>query len=137
MGVFVRPRCLRSAPVYIFHNGPERRVFADPRLEVNTRATLERYLRIEAQLRAGDPAAIAGLMRDAPAGPDGRPEMPALLVNLRVFIQNPGLLDGLSRLKRFRRVHEGKVAVVYLDINQADRLGLPDLDAVAEAKPGG
>lgn len=126
-----------AAAVYIFHNGPERRVFADPRLEVNTRETLERYLRIEAQLRAGDPAVIASLMRDAPAGLDGRPEMPALLINWRVFIHNPGFLSGVRQLKQFRRVHEGKVAVVYLEVGQADRLGLADLDAVAEDKPGG
>lgn len=122
-----------AAAVYIFHNGPGRRVFADPRLEVNTRETLERYLRIERELLAGDSAAIASLMRDAPVGPDGKPEMPALLINLRVFVQNPALLDGLSRLKQFRRVHEGKVAVVYLEDEQADRLGLADLDTVADA----
>jgi hypothetical protein len=39
-----------AAAVYIFHNGPRRQVFADARLEVNTRQTLERYLGIERQL---------------------------------------------------------------------------------------
>jgi hypothetical protein len=124
-----------AAAVFIYHNGPERRVFADPRLEVNTRKTLERYLRIEAQLAAGNPALLADLARDAPLASDGQPELPALLINLRVLVYNPAMIDGLKRLKQYRRVYEGKVAVVYLEVAQAERLGLPDIDASADDTP--
>jgi len=115
-----------AAAVYIFHNGPERRVFADARLEVNTRATLERYLSVERQLMAGDASVFDSLTQDLPPDADGKKEVPALLISLRYLATNPALQQGLARLTRFRRVYVDYVAVVFIEQAQADALGLPE-----------
>lgn len=115
-----------AAAVYIFHNGPQRRVFADARLEVNTRQTLERYLGIELLLMNGDPQVVQELAGDIPSA-GGETEVPALLISLRYLAANRQLQAGLARLKRFRRVYVDYVAVVFLDDTQAERLGLAEV----------
>ena len=116
-----------AAAVYIFHNGPQRRVFADARLEVNTRATLEQYLSIERQLMAGDPGVFDSLTHDVPPDADGKREVPALLISLRYLATNPALQQGLARLTQFRRVYVDYVAVVFVEQDAADALGLPEV----------
>ena len=44
---------LKEAGVYIFHNGPRRKVFMDGRLEVPDRETFETYIRLENMLNEG------------------------------------------------------------------------------------
>jgi tetratricopeptide (TPR) repeat protein len=44
---------LRQAGVYLFHNGPERKLFIDGRLEVPSRATFESFVRLGALLNGG------------------------------------------------------------------------------------
>jgi tetratricopeptide (TPR) repeat protein len=44
---------LRQAGVYLFHNGPRRKLFMDGRLEVPTRATFETYVRLDHLLSSG------------------------------------------------------------------------------------
>ena len=46
---------LRQAGVYVFHNGPERKVFIDGRLEVPTRATFETYIQLDRLINEGRP----------------------------------------------------------------------------------
>jgi hypothetical protein len=46
---------LRQAGVYLFHNGPERKLFIDGRLEVPTRATFETFVRLGRLLNEGRP----------------------------------------------------------------------------------
>ncbi len=46
---------LRQAGVYLFHNGPERKLFIDGRLEVPSRATFETFVRLGPLLREGRP----------------------------------------------------------------------------------
>jgi hypothetical protein len=116
-----------AAAVFIFHNGPERKVFADARLEVNTRETLERYLAIERQLMEGNPQVIDSLMRGIPPDANGIVEMPALMISLRYLATNPALQQGLASLKRFRRVYVDYVAVVFIEEHHAEKLGLAEV----------
>ena len=46
---------LRQAAVYLFHNGPERKVFIDGRLEVPDRSTFDTYARLDQLLLQGRP----------------------------------------------------------------------------------
>lgn len=116
-----------AAAVYIFHNGPERLVFADARLEVNTRRTLERYLAIERQLVDGDERVFDALAAGAEPSTAEAPELPALLISLRYLATNRPLQEGLAKLKRWRRVYVDDVAVAFIEASQADSLGLPDV----------
>ncbi len=55
---------LRQAAVYLFHNGPDRKIFFDGRLEIPTRATFDTFVRLGALLnegRAGWAEAVARL----------------------------------------------------------------------------
>jgi pentatricopeptide repeat protein len=54
---------LRQAGVYVFHNGPERKVFMDSRLEVPSRSTFETFLRLRAVLNEGRPGWAEPLRR--------------------------------------------------------------------------
>jgi hypothetical protein len=116
-----------AAAVYIFHNGPQRRVFADARLEVNTRQTLERYLAVERQLMEGDQRVFDALAERADGDTTGETEMPALLISLPYLARNSRLQEGLAKLQRFRRVYVDDVAVVFVEGSQADSLGLPEV----------
>lgn len=109
-----------EAAVYIFHNGPERRVFADGRLEVNTRETLDRYLKIRRQMIARDPELRSSLQEGVEPDQEGRRETPALLID--VAAREWG---GVSLDPNFRLVHFDGVALVFLDVEQAERLQLP------------
>ena len=112
-----------EAAVYIFHNGPQRRVFADGRLEVNSRAVLERYQKIRLQMVERDPELLASLTHDLPRDANGRRETPALLIDV-------GAQEwaGVAKDQRFRPVHFDGVALVFLSSEQADRLGLPPIE---------
>jgi tetratricopeptide (TPR) repeat protein len=46
---------LDQAAVYVFHNGPARKVFMDGRLEVASRSTFEQYAWVHYRLTEGDP----------------------------------------------------------------------------------
>jgi len=46
---------LRQAAVYLFHNGPERKLFMDGRLEVSSRSTFDTFLRLRVLLNDGRP----------------------------------------------------------------------------------
>jgi hypothetical protein len=142
------PRCIYAAhegvaAVCIYHLAPQRRVFADPRLEVNTRQTLQRYLDVRRQLAQGDPAAEANLLRNIAPGPDGRRQMPALVFDNRTLfyesLKDPPLLQGILQTGRWRcvlcdtKVDSGRSdatpildgAAVFLASDQAEKLGLP------------
>ena len=112
-----------EAAVYIFHNGPERRVFADGRLEVNSRSVLERYQKIRVQMVSRDPKLLDSLRQGIPPAADGSRETPALLIDA-------GAREwaGVARDQRFRPVHFDGVALVFLSSQQADRLGLPPIE---------
>lgn len=110
---------LGNASTYIFHNGPKRRVFADPRLEVNTRETLERYHQVKTQLMSGpDNSAHKTLLDEV----DGNiSEMPALLVSVTECLP-------LLPNRQWRFVYYDNAAAVFLYEPQAAQLGIPLAD---------
>ncbi len=54
---------LGQAGVYFYHNGPERKVFIDPRLELAARETFATYVRVEDILNKGRPGWAEPLRR--------------------------------------------------------------------------
>jgi hypothetical protein len=112
---------LGQAGVVLFHNGPAQRVFIDARLEVNSRATFERYRRVLALMAEGDPdwTLLAG-------GPDETsPEPPAVLLDRRT---STPAIRGMLAMPGWRLVYADAVATVFLPIAAADRLNLPRAD---------
>ena len=107
---------LGHAGLCIFHLGPEKRLFADPRLEVNTRQTLARYLEIVHLLEAHDPAAEQ-LLRESGDG-----ELPALLIDSADLWP---VRDRFFNHPRWRAVYADPVAVVFLPNEKAEALNLP------------
>ena len=61
---------LRQAGVYLFHNGPTRKLFMDGRLEVPDRSTFDTYVRLDQQLIQGRPGWAE------PVRPDGQSPHP-------------------------------------------------------------
>ena len=93
-----------QAAVCIYHLAPEKRVFADGRLELNTRETLTRYYAIAHQLAKDNPEAISNLTRDIRPGPDGHRQLPALLFDNNFLLKQRGLLQALLTSGRWRCV---------------------------------
>ena len=109
---------LGQAGVTLFHNGPEQRVFTDARLEVNSRETFQRYLGILSRMAAGDP----GWTTLAGAPSEIAPEPPAVLLDR---LTSTPAIRGMLTMPGWRLVYADSVAVVFLQTNTADRLGLP------------
>ena len=85
-----------AAAVCIYHLGPDKRVFADARLETNTRETLELYQSILGQI-ATDYSELSASLRAGPGKKDA--ELPALVIDMYLLINSsrrmPRLLAGL------------------------------------------
>lgn len=110
---------LGQAAVCIAHTAPAHKQFMDPRLEVNTQETFERYL-----------AGIRKLWRDeagweTPLDIDySRPaEIPALLIERGVLGR---AANNLARDARWRLVHVDAVAVVFVATAFAEAHGLAE-----------
>lgn len=121
---------LGQAAVYIFHNGPQHKVFADPRLEVNSRGVIERYLEIVRRMGAGD--RIWEELLDAPRGADRGQDFPAVLLDT---MYSREMIAGLLRNPRWRCVHVDELAVVFLTVERADALGLATIPLRPETIP--
>jgi hypothetical protein len=97
---------LGQAGVCIAHLGEGRRLFIDPRLEVNSTETFERYLAgLRGLWRGADWEAALGI---DPARPD---EIPALLVERGILSH---VINVLSHDSRWRCVHADTVAAVFV-----------------------
>lgn len=122
----------QAAP-YIFHNGPNRRVFMDGRLEVSTRATFEKYEQILAMMSITSPqfrptAEWEPLIRD----PQGL--LPAVILDSR---HSRNQINGLMATPTWRLVFADPAAAVFLDAATADRLALPMADPTPLLYPPG
>jgi tetratricopeptide (TPR) repeat protein len=113
------------AAAYIFHNGPERRVWVDGRLEISTRESYARYLQITDRLVMHDPEAEKMLFADVPPDAAGRREMPAVMLQIDGFL---GAIENLVNHPRWRPVFYGDAAIVFLYEPDAARLGIPAVD---------
>lgn len=113
---------LGHAALYIYEQGPERKVFADPRLEVNTRETLKHYLDVIKYLSTpGGYDQAEELLR----GPDGGP-LPALLFDPAAL---EPYYEGLLANPRWRLVYYDITCAVFLYDRDAARLNLPRANA--------
>jgi hypothetical protein len=107
---------LGQASLCIFHLAPEKRLFADPRLEVNTSETLAQYVEIYRHLESHNPAAER-MLRESGGG-----ELPALLIGTADLWPQR---DRWFSHPRWRSVHADQVAVVLLPHDKAAALRLP------------
>lgn len=103
------------AGVYIFHNGPEYKVFMDGRLEVNTREAFERHNYALQQMALGDPAWVSAVM-----GKDG--ELPVVILDR---MDSGNEIQGLLRIPGWVPVYADPVAIVFVPSAVAARLRLP------------
>ena len=104
-----------QAAVYEYHNGPERRMFMDGRLEVCTRQTFEQYNAILQSIAQGDSRWVEPFLDNL-----GTP--PAVLLDSR---GSRPLIVAMLQTPRWRLGFADPTGVVFLDDATADRLGLP------------
>ena len=108
---------LRQAGVYLFHNGPDRKLFIDGRLEVPSRATFETFVRLGSLLNEGRPgwAEAVGRMGD-----------PLILLD---HVEDAGAEATLLAQPGWRCVYYDPAASVFL-VNRPDEPGreFPSVD---------
>jgi hypothetical protein len=104
---------ISQAAVCIAHTAPAHKQFMDPRLELNSQETFERYLEGLRKLWRGQPDWEAPLGIDY-ARPD---EIPALLIERGVLGR---AADVLAQDPRWRRVFADRVAVVFVTTEFAE-----------------
>ena len=111
---------LRQAAVYLFHNGPDRKIFFDGRLEVPTRATFEDFVRLGSLLNEGRSGSAEALARLG---------NPLVLLDHR---EDSGAEATLLGLRGWRCVYYGAVASVFVAAGPGDRAGtFPAVDFAA------
>ena len=107
-----------QAAVYLYHNGPERRVFLDGRLEVSSRETWKAYHAILAAMAAGD-LRWQEVLRDADGG------LPAVILDSRYSRPQ---LTGLLNTPGWRLVFADAAGAVFVEDKLARKLSLPVAD---------
>ena len=107
-----------QAAVFTYHNGPDRKVLIDPRLEVVSRETFELYEAIGAKMAVGDTSWHHDVRDD-----EGR--LPVVLLDARQA--QPAVL-GLLRTRGWRLVYADTTAAVFLPSDVANRLRLNRAD---------
>jgi hypothetical protein len=103
------------ASVYSYHNGPDRTIFMDGRLEVCTQQTFEAYNAILHSMTIGDPRWESSY-RDK----EGR--LPVVLLDSRT---SRGPINGLLQQPQWRLVFADPSCAVFLETAQAEKLKLP------------
>ena len=107
-----------QAAVYEFHNGPQRKVFMDPRLEVMTPETFADWQLIGDYMAIGSP-----VLQEVLADQQG--QLPAVLLDSRLSREQ---IEGLLHAPAWRLVFADEAAAVFLDVATAERLKLPAAD---------
>lgn len=107
-----------DAAVYIFHNGPEYKVFMDGRLEVNPRESIERHNQALYEMAQGNPD-----WAEPVRGAGG--EFP--LVILDKYETLPALA-GILRIKEWVPVYSDEISAVFVREETAKHLNLPPLN---------
>ncbi|MCA9113703.1 MAG: hypothetical protein KDA79_01360 [Planctomycetaceae bacterium] len=106
-----------QAAVYLFHNGPQKLVFMDGRLEVASRETFQLYNSLKQMMATGD-LRWQSLLRDS----EGR--LPLLLFDSRF---SRAEISALMQTPGWRLVFADVTAAVFVDDSLATRLGLPSV----------
>lgn len=105
------------ASVYEFHNGPERRVFMDGRLEVVTRQTFAAFEEINRKIAAGDPTWQTDLLAYGP--------LPTLIFDSRYARPQ---IQGAAQTPGWVGVFADASAAVFVPASVAQQLKLPPAD---------
>jgi hypothetical protein len=103
------------AAVYEFEHGPEAKVFMDPRLEVNTQATFERFEWARSLMARGDTRWHA-IVRDEQGN------LPVLVIDARYFLS---IIPGVLRDRRWRMIFADNTAAILAPAEVAERGGFP------------
>jgi hypothetical protein len=106
-----------QASVYVYHNGPEHKVFMDARLEVSSRETFEKYDEIRNLIVQGDRR-----WTELARGPEG--ELPAVLLDSWHSHQ---LATGLLKQPEWRLVYSDQSGSVFIESRLADALQLREV----------
>ena len=114
-----------QAEVYVYHNGPQNRVFMDARLEVCTQRTFELFNRILTNMAHGDPVWQTHFHEG---------ELPVVILDSR--ISRPAI-NGMLMTPGWRLVFADRSAAVFLTNERSDRLGLPTADPSPLIDPDG
>jgi hypothetical protein len=104
-----------SAAVFIFHNGPERKVFIDGRLEVATRRTIQDYEMILGAMYRADASWQSALVSE-------QGELPVVVLDTRLASR---AILGMLQTPGWRLVYFDRIGAVFLPEATATRLGLP------------
>ena len=113
-----------QAEVYVYHNGPKRRVFMDARLEVCTQRTFELYNSVLADMATGSTRWHSLF----PA------ELPVVILDSRT--SRPAI-GGLLNSPTWRLVFADSAGAVFLSRSKADQLNLPMADPEPLMYPDG
>lgn len=106
------------AAVYTYHNGPERRVFMDGRLEVCTQRTFRLFDTVMALMAVGDPR-----WQDAVRDPQGR--LPTIILDSRNSREQ---INGMLNTPGWVLVFADHSAAVFVEQQTASRMKLLPVD---------
>lgn len=114
-----------QAEVYVYHNGPDHKVFMDARLEVCTEQTFKSYQDILLSMSAGS-TNWEIIFRDT--------ELPVVILDSRY---SHGPLEGMLHTPTWRLVFADHSAAVFLPVKLAEKLNLPQVDYSPLQYPNG
>lgn len=115
------------AAVYEYHNGPERRVFMDGRLEVASRETFQINDDILGMMSKGDPRWQGLLMTQGG-------ELPVVILDSR---SSRAVINGMFSFANWRLVFADSSAAVFIETELAETLKLPLADPEPLKHPPG
>lgn len=107
-----------QASLYTYYNGPDHKVFMDPRLEVNSQNTFRRFEDILGRMAVADRGWEVSLRDD-----QGR--LPVVILDSRY---SRAAINGLLNTPSWRMVFADPAAAVFLETTLADHLNLPPAD---------
>lgn len=108
-----------QAPLYIYHNGPDRKVFTDPRLEVASQKTYQEFGTVMQQMARGNPAWM-----ETVRGPDG--QLPVVVLHRGSKQGDFPSIAGIGAYfsDRWRLVYIDKISCVFVEEQLAEKLHL-------------
>lgn len=119
---------LGMASLCLFELGPERPVFADPRLEANSKEVLAAYLEFPRLLAAGDRNAARVLIETGAAATSPDRSLPALLLDPRTLAGSHDFRRALAFSPHWRCVYFDPQALIFVPTDVAAAAGMPTFD---------
>ena len=116
-----------QSDVYVYHNGPEHKVFMDARLEVCSQETFENHNRILISMARGS-TSWESLFRA-----DG---LPVVILDSRGQLTREAI-NGMFSIPTWRLVFADRTAAVFLPTELAEQLGLPQAETFPLKYPDG